>query len=343
MCFLRYELVCLKLGRPDLITLFFFSMMAIKEVFILLSLPLSTYAHTRLECPPPRSGKTGVKTGPCDVADDPSLEPYPLIPNAFNTITWLESIPHPGAPGRLALSRDGDDTIDSFESCILLDHIPHDEYSTPTFGDESTWHRSSITVWIPDVKCERCHLQLITVMSDEGHGVPVSTSCVYTGALSTENVDDDSLPSCPVVYHSCSPVSIDGSVPRNDIDTCDTSTFEDKLNWPMKPNMDSVDMGTKYARSTYYYKGNPGVYNLTDSRLEMTGYPIRDCSSMQFCDPAVYFDMSNMVPEDASYRAMEGTCAAMVTMEVESKQKLRDLYCGGNITKRREVLKFHRK
>ena len=254
-----------------------------------------------------------------------------LIPNAFNTITWLESIPHPGAPGRLALSRDGDDTIDSFESCILLDHIPHDEYSTPTFGDESTWHRSSITVFIvsrklsfvvtytlfilmfinftrcfpllqPDVKCERCHLQLITVMSDEGHGVPESTSCVYTGALSTGNVDDDSLPSCSVVYHSCSPVSIDGSVPRNDIDTCDTSMFEDQLNWPMKPNMDSVDMGTKYARSTYYYKGNPGVYNLTDSRLEMTGYPIRDCSSMQFCDPAVYFEMSNMVPEDATVR-----------------------------------------
>ena len=154
-------------------------------------------------------------------------------------------------------------------------------------------------------------------MSDEGHGVPENTSCVYTGALSTGNVDDDSLPSCPKVYHSCSPVSIDGSVPRNDIDTCDTSMFEDKLNWPMKPNMDSVDMGTKYSRSTYYYKGNPGVYNLTDSRLEMTGYPIRDCSSMQFCDPAVYFEMSNMVPEDASYRAMEGTCAAMVTMEVE--------------------------
>ena len=92
----------------------------------------------------------------------------------------------------------------------------------------------------PDVKCERCHLQLITVMSDEGHGVPESTSCVYTGALSTGNVDDDSLPSCPVVYHSCSPVSIDGTVPRNDIDTCDTSTFEDKLNWPMKPNIQLI-------------------------------------------------------------------------------------------------------
>ena len=128
-------------------------MMAIIKVILLLLLSLlplltTTHAHTRLECPPPRSGETGVKTGPCDAADDLSLKPYPLIPNAFNTITWLESNPHPGAPGRLALSRDGDDTIDSFESCILLDHIPHDEYSTPTFEDESTWHRSSITVFI---------------------------------------------------------------------------------------------------------------------------------------------------------------------------------------------------
>ena len=296
-------------------------MMNIKAISLLSSylIPTLTYAHSRLECPPPRSGKTGEKTGPCDAPDDLTLAPYPLIPNAFNTITWLESIPHPGAPGRLALSRDGDDSTDSFESCILLDHIPHDENSRPNYGDASSWHRSSITVFIPDVKCERCHLQFITVMSDEGHGVPVDTSCVYAGALSTGNVDDDSLPSCPAVYHSCSPVSIDGSVPRNDIDTCDTDMFEEKLNWPMKPaiDMDLVEDGSKYARSTYFYKGDPGVYNLTDSRMEMTGYPIKDCPSMQFCDPAVYFRMSNMVPEDASYRAMEGTCSAMVTMEVE--------------------------
>ncbi|EJK75581.1 hypothetical protein THAOC_02692 [Thalassiosira oceanica] len=37
-------------------------------------------AHTRLECPPPRSGKTGAKSGPCDAPDDPSLPAYPLVP-----------------------------------------------------------------------------------------------------------------------------------------------------------------------------------------------------------------------------------------------------------------------
>jgi len=42
---------------------------------ILLSSSLQTtvYSHTRLECPPPRSGKTGEKQGPCDAPDDLSL------------------------------------------------------------------------------------------------------------------------------------------------------------------------------------------------------------------------------------------------------------------------------
>lgn len=119
-------------------------------------------AHTRLECPPSRSGETGAKIGPCDAPDDLNLPAYPLQPG-LNTITWLESISHPGAPGRFALSLDGSD--EGFESCILLDHVPHDELSYPTFTDPLTYHRSSITLWIPDVYCERCNLQLITFMT----------------------------------------------------------------------------------------------------------------------------------------------------------------------------------
>ena len=130
--------------------------------------------HVRIECPPPLSGRTGEKTGPCDVStDDGSVPSFSLKPNALNTITWLESIPHPGAPVRFALSRDGgglDESQTDFESCILLDHIPHDALSRPSYGDASTWHRSSITLWIPDVYCERCYLQLISAMSDAAHG-----------------------------------------------------------------------------------------------------------------------------------------------------------------------------
>lgn len=267
-------------------------------------------AHTRLECPPPRSGKTGAKSGPCDAPDDPSLPAYPLVPGALNTVTWLESLPHPGAPGRIALSLDGDDSAGSFESCLLLDHIPHDENSRPSFGRELTYHRSSITLWVPDVYCERCHLQLMTVMSDEIHGVPEGTSCAYGGAIEAGRVRDSSLKACPVVYHSCAPVSINGTVPRNDIDECDTADFEEKLNWPMKPTQGL------YEHSTYFYKGDPGEYSSDTSQLMMTGAPL-DCPSNQYCNPDEFMEVKTVVPEGAGYVSLEGTCATMVTMEVE--------------------------
>ena len=267
------------------------------------------------ECrnPPPRSGATGAKTGPCDAPDDPSLPAYPLIPGELNTITWLESLPHPGAPGRIALSLDGDDSAGSFESCLLLDHIPHDENSRPRFGRELTYHRSSITIWVPDVACERCHLQLMTVMSDEVHGVAAGTSCAYGGAIEAGRVKDRSLKACPVVYHSCAPVSINGTVPRNDIEECDTAEFEEKLNWPMRPS--DSDQG-HYDYSTYFYKGDPGEYSSDTSQLMTTGAPL-DCPSLQYCDPDEFMEVKTVVPEGAGYASLEGTCAPIVTMAVE--------------------------
>ena len=271
-----------------------------------------TSSHTRLECPPPRSGKTGEKDGPCDAADNLSLPPYPLVPGALNTITWLESIPHPGAPARFALSLDGDDSAESFETCLLLDHVPHDELSSPTFSNNLSWHRSSITLWIPDVYCERCHLQLMTVMSDDAHRLPVGATCGYEGAVTSNRTTDPNLPICPVVYHSCSPVSINGTVPRNEIDECNTTEFEERLGWPLNPRTNQ-DL---YDYSTYYFKGDPGMYNQSMSYLMAAGAPIVNCNNFAFCDPDVYFQEVITVADDALYTRMEGTCAAMVTKQV---------------------------
>jgi hypothetical protein len=125
------------------------------QLCFLLAAASEVESHARFECPPPLSGRTGEKVGPCDVGtDDGSTPTFPLIPNAFNTVTWLESIPHPGAPVRFALSAEGggsqdgslDGAAEGFESCILLDHIPHDAWSKPSFRDELSWHRSSITL-----------------------------------------------------------------------------------------------------------------------------------------------------------------------------------------------------
>jgi hypothetical protein len=263
-------------------------------------------AHTRLECPPPRSGETGAKLGPCDASDDPdNQEAYPLIPNALNTVTWLESIPHPGAPARFALSFDGVD--DGFESCILLDHVPHDEYSRPDFRDPTTYHRASITLFIPDVYCERCYLQLMTVMSDEIHGVPRDSTCAYHGAVDAGTLVTTNEDLCPVVYHSCAPVSINGTIPRKDIATCNTAELEQQLNWPF---MDQQEY------SLYKNKGDPGIYNQTDKRLLAGGAPIENCSNFAFCEPDEFFQEIVTVPSNARYSTLAGSCAAMVGVPV---------------------------
>lgn len=260
-------------------------------------------AHTRLECPPPRSKQTGAKQGPCDAPDNLNLKPYPLHPG-LNTVTWLESLGHPGAPGRFALSLDGSDT--GFESCILLDHVPHDENSNPSMADERMYHRSSITLWIPDVQCERCNLQLITYMTDGMHGLPKGDSCVSPQAK-VEGKVESTLPDCKVIYHSCAPVSINGTVPRAD-HTCDLAEHNAQLGWPF--------MEGKPPMSTYLYKGDPGLYSKDKSRLVSAGSPVAGCNSPFFCDPEIYYAKTFDVPSDAKYASLQGTCAAVVDMEV---------------------------
>eukprot|EP00536_Pseudo-nitzschia_multiseries_P003130 jgi/Psemu1/322881/estExt_fgenesh1_pg.C_440031 len=262
-------------------------------------------AHARLECPPPLSGATGAKAGPCDSLDDGSLPAFPLEANALNTITWLESISHPGAPSRFALSGEGGDATGfTFETCLLLDHVPHDARSRPRFGNASSWHRSSITLWIPDIYCERCHLQLVSVMSDRQHGVPADTKCVYQGAVEAGTVPATELV-CPAVYHSCAPVSIDGSIPRNDIDVCNTTEFETKLGWPLTPSSND-DL---YRHSVYFNRGDVGIYTESDARLQSVGAPLTDdvCTNALYCDPEVSFDTDAAwtVPETASYASPE--------------------------------------
>jgi len=262
-------------------------------------------AHTRLECPPPRSGETGAKIGPCDADDDLSLPAYPLVPGALNTITWLESLGHPGAPGRLALSLDGAD--EGFESCILLDHIPHDERSIPSLANQLSYHRASITVFIPDVYCERCHLQFVTVMSDEIHQLPKGEQCAYKGAQ-TAGTADANLEDCKVVYHSCSPVSINGKIPRDEYQ-CSLDSFIEELEWPF--------MQGKPPASTYAYKGDPGMYDRQIAVLQSGGKPVENCNNYFYCDPEKFYQENIVVEEGAKYAELHGTCAAMVNMVVE--------------------------
>ena len=116
---------------------------------------------------------------------------------------------------------------------------------------------------------------------------------------------------CPVVYHSCAPVSINGTVPRNDISTCNTVELEQKLGWPF------TFAKQQKAYSAYYYKGDPGLYNQTNHHLLSGGAPIQNCTNLGHCDPDIYNKEIVAVSDTARNCTLAGLCAAMVGMPVQ--------------------------
>ena len=203
--------------------------------------------HARLVCPPPRSPDTGAKLGPCGHPDDPTVEPLVLEPG-LNTIVWEESVYHYAAPARLALSTGtiAGDEAGTFEQCVLLDHIPHGDAGLPkdmVFSDPSTYVPYAVSIIIPNIRCTRCQLQLVSLMTDAIHGVAPGTDCALFGesiALSGKK------PACPMVYHSCAPVSIKGD-PENDLGVCDPAATDRKLNWPFN-----------LQPGVYFFEGDEG-------------------------------------------------------------------------------------
>lgn len=88
--------------------------------------------------------------------------PPTILINSGVTLTWEESISHAGSPFRIAI-------LDEKEVAriVLLDHIPHNDESSPAPYVESTYTPYKISVKIPDVNCEKCSLQLLYVMTDK--------------------------------------------------------------------------------------------------------------------------------------------------------------------------------
>jgi len=213
-------------------------------MMLLLMLPDLVLGHARLVCPPPRSPDTGAKMGPCGgYKDDATMEALELEPG-LQTIVWEESIYHFAAPARLALAFDRDEEEEeedenAFESCVLLDHIPHGDTGLPknmSYLDETTYVRYAVTVKIPNIRCERCQLQFMSAMTDFIHGVPPGTECSLSGeshAQSGQHV------ACPAVYYSCAPVRINGngsSIGTGGESGCDLAATEEELQWPFHNN-----------------------------------------------------------------------------------------------------------
>lgn len=138
------------------------------------TLMASVNAHGRWKCPPPRdandnSGEhitfdnTGNKYAACGPqSGNWGFGNVTTVKPGWNTITWEESISHAGSPFRIAI-------LDEKEVAriVLLDHIPHNDASSPNNRRESTYTPYKISVNIPDVKCDKCSLQFLYVMTDK--------------------------------------------------------------------------------------------------------------------------------------------------------------------------------
>jgi hypothetical protein len=140
--------------------------------FVLAALSLPASAHIQLSSPSKRY--TDQKVGPCGRANGARTNNVTeLAPGSTLTVTWNETIDHPGH-FRIAFDDDGTDdfinpaTATDFNNspAVLVDNIP----DTPGGGE------SSVEVTLPDIECDNCTLQLIQVMTTSG---PIGNDDLY--------------------------------------------------------------------------------------------------------------------------------------------------------------------
>jgi len=180
-------------------------------------------AHSRWVFPPMRPEEApfygGVKAGPCGGLGPSSMTT--VLKPGWQTLEFEETINHDGTPWRISLGL-ANGVEEGFEDCILLNHLPHNDAPAQ---DPSGIKGYKVRVFIPDVKCDHCVLQLMNPMTDKVR--PFPSYCLY---------DEDILEGCGwsspcpgacfSTYHSCADVSIVGSAPR------DTFTCQQPATWP---------------------------------------------------------------------------------------------------------------
>lgn len=121
-------------------------------------------AHIQLMSPTNRY--VDQKNGPCGkgATDARTNRVTVFEPGATITVTWRETIGHPGHY-RISFDADGQDDfadppmMQAYYSnpAVLLDQIP----------DQSGTQVYSVEVTLPDVECENCTLQVVQVMYDK--------------------------------------------------------------------------------------------------------------------------------------------------------------------------------
>jgi len=124
-------------------------------------------AHVAMVSHQTRHGPSGIKVGPCGVANSlHGRAVYRYAPGETVTFVWDEYVYHPGY-FRISFDDEGDDDfvdpLDYFDfytnPTVLLDDIHR--HDMPGDGIYS------IDLTLPDVECDQCTLQLAQIMTDK--------------------------------------------------------------------------------------------------------------------------------------------------------------------------------
>jgi hypothetical protein len=192
-------------------------------------------AHGRWKCPPPRDANdengqhitfdnTGNKYAAC--GPESGQWGFGTVTNlmpGWTTLTWEESISHTGSPFRISILDPNEKLV-----AVLLDHVPHNEDSHPYSQVEKSYTQYKMSINIPDIKCDKCSLQFLYVMTDKTVNCGIPTCYYNPDDASCKGSTDPDAPTCVGApndnvcvqanecfsnYHSCSDVNIGGSIP----------------------------------------------------------------------------------------------------------------------------------
>jgi MYXO-CTERM domain-containing protein len=131
-----------------------------------LLVPAVADAHITMTSPTPRYGPAYIKNGPCGkgiALDARTTNVTRFKPGQKITVTWNETVPHPGHY-RIAFDPDGQRFTDPSapddvapRMYVLVDNIA-DKTGTQSYSQDVT---------LPNITCTNCTLQLMQIMTDK--------------------------------------------------------------------------------------------------------------------------------------------------------------------------------
>jgi hypothetical protein len=191
--------------------------------------------HGRWKCPLPRDANdengnhikfdnTGNKYAPCGPESGKwGFGTVTALKPGWTTFTWEESISHTGSPFRISILDENEKLV-----TVLLDHIPHNQNSSPNLNIEKSYTPYKMSINVPDIQCDKCTLQFLYVMTDKTVNCGTPTCYYNPDDAACKGSTDPDAPTCAGApndnvcvqegecfsnYHSCSDVILQGSIP----------------------------------------------------------------------------------------------------------------------------------